>query len=620
MSSVDIKACVNELKELRKGRVSKIYHYPPNEIRIKVHKLGRKDIVIEAGKRIHLTKYIKETEKFPTGFAMALRKHLEGGWLKDVKQYYFDRIVILEFEKDEKKYLIAEIFLKGNIILLDKDFNVIIALREYKPGAQYFFPVQKINLLDLSYDDFVKLIRSENKEIVKVLASDLRLGRVYAEELCLRANINKKTPSNKVKEEDLKKIFKNLRKIIENINENKIKPNIVLENHEPIDVQPLELIFYKDFNKKYFERFNDALDEFYLKTVREKVDEEKLKLERRLQIQLETKERFEKEAELYKKAADLIYENYAILQDAINLIKNGESAEIILKFLAKHGFKAKIKGNHLMIFFESHTIKIDPSESLHEVAGRLYEESKKIKTKLSRLLEAIKDTEEKLKVVRPKLPRISIARKKEWFERFRWFVTSDGFLVIGGRNAKMNRELVSKYLEKNDLFLHTQSPGGPVTILKNGQNAPKTSIVEAAQFAASYSALWKEGKFGGEVYYVKPEQVKRAAKAGEYLPKGSFYILGKRNYLDVQLSCAIGVELSKFRVIGGPASAIKKNSDYFVEIEIGNKTPNELAEEISAMIINMASDEEKHVVKLIAKPNEIAKFIPPGKSKIKPKD
>ncbi len=181
----------------------------------------------------------------------------------------------------------------------------------------------------------------------------------------------------------------------------------------------------------------------------------------------------------------------------------------------------------------------------------------------------------------------------------------------------MNEEIVSKYLEPNDLFFHTQAPGAPATILKNGQKAPEQSLIESAEFAATYSSLWKEGKYSGEVYYVKPEQVKRLAKAGEYLPKGSFYIVGKREYISTTLSCAIGVELEKFRVFGGPLSAVKKYCDYYVEIDIGNQQPNEIAKEIAFKLISMAEDDEKHIVRSIATPDEIMKFLPPGKSRIK---
>jgi hypothetical protein len=179
----------------------------------------------------------------------------------------------------------------------------------------------------------------------------------------------------------------------------------------------------------------------------------------------------------------------------------------------------------------------------------------------------------------------------------------------------MNMEIVSKHLENRDLFFHTQTPGAPAVILKLGQEAPESSLVEAAEFAAIYSSLWKEGKHSAEVYYVRPEQVLRSAKAGEYLPKGSFYIVGDRNYITVELRCAIGVELEKMRLIGGPVSAVKKWADYYVELEIGDVKQEELSLEIARILAEKAG-ENSYIVKTIAKPDEIMKFLPPGKSRI----
>ena len=358
------------------------------------------------------------------------------------------------------------------------------------------------------------------------------------------------------------------------------------------------------------------------------------KLKKRLEMQLETKKRFEEEMEKYKRIGDLIYENYSTIEkimDAFKKAREKMSWDEIRDFLEKNkdrrdGLISLIKSispknNNITIELE-YPIELSLNKTIHQIADEYYNKAKKIKEKLDGLIKAIERTKEDMEKVeeieaKKYVESIRVVRKREWFEMFRWFVTSDGFLVIGGRNAAMNEEIVSKYLEANDLFFHTQTPGAPATILKNGQNAPKQSLIEAAKFAVTYSALWKEGKYGGEVYYVKPEQVKRAAKAGEYLPKGSFYIVGEREYVKASVSCGIGVEMDKFRVFGGPMTAVKKYCDYYVELDIGGKSPNELSKEIAFRLISMAKKDEKHLVRSIATPDEIMKFLPPGKSRIK---
>jgi len=634
MSSFDIKACVDELQTLIDGKIEKIYHYPPDEVRIKVYsKEGRKDLIIEAGKRIHLTKFPKQSPRFPSSFAMILRKHLEGGRIKEIKQYDFDRIVEINIERrDERKKIIAELFSKGNVILANDRFEIIMPLKfRFKPKEVYKFPEPK-NPIEL-----VDKIKEYKREVVKALAG-IGLGGLYAEEVCLRAEINKNKKVEELEEDEMARIREIVVSLFKAV-ENDKSPQIIIKNDEYFDVVPINLRYYEGLEKRFFDDFNSALDEYYSKKIVEMAEKEERrsekleKLRKRLELQMETKKKFEMEVEKYKRIGDLIYENYSTLEKIIEAFRKArermsweEIAEFLNKNSKKGGLISIVKAikpeNNAIIVELEHPIELSLNKTLHQIADEYYNKSKKIKEKLEGLIEAIEKTKKDMENVeeieaKKYVESIRVVRKREWYEKFRWFFTSDGFLVIGGRNAAMNEEIVSKYLEPKDLFFHTQTPGAPVTVLKNGQDAPEQSLIEAAEFAVTYSALWKEGKYGGEVYYVKPEQVKKAAKAGEYLPKGSFYIIGKRNYITASVSCGIGVELEKLRVFGGPLSAVKKYCDYYVEIDIGNMQPNEIAKEIAFKLISMAKDEEKHIVRSIATPDEIMKFLPPGKSRIK---
>ncbi len=598
MSALDIHVCVKELQEIVGGKVEKIYHYPPNEIRFKIYAKGRKDLVIEAGKRIHLTVFPKESPRFPSPFAMLLRKHLDGRKIVSLRQHDFDRVVVIEFSDGKK--VIVELFAKGNVALTDEKFNVIMDIRGKCRGI-YKFPQTKAPF-EFTLKE-MKDICNEKKEIVKILAVKLGLGGLFAEEVCLRADVNKNKFGTDLSDAELDRIHTAVMSIFDPVLKGQTKPHIVLKGTDYIDVLPLELEYYRDFEKRYFDRFNAALDEYYSRILVDRSEieesEEIKKLKRRLEIQIETKKKLEKEMRNYRKLGDLIYENY----DKIKRILE------------------RANGDRVVVNLNGKEITIDTNMDIHELAERYYEKAKKAKEKLEGLLIAIKKTEEEIERVKKKeelkySSPIRIVRKREWFERFRWFLTSDNMLAIGGRNARMNEEIVSKYLEVKDLFFHTQAPGAPVVVLKRGQEAPKSSIMETAQFSAIYSSLWKRGIHSGEVYYVTPDQVKRSAKAGEYLPKGSFYIVGRRNYVTVELKCAIGVDLSNLRVMGGPISAISKHCDYYVTLEIGDMDVNELSVKIAKVLVDKAKMDDRLVVKALATPDEIAKFLPPGRSRI----
>ncbi|MEM3139447.1 MAG: ribosome rescue protein RqcH [Archaeoglobaceae archaeon] len=586
MSSFDIKACVQELQKLLGGKVEKIYHYPPDEIRIKIYAGDKFDLIIEAGKRVHLTKFPKESPKFPTPFAMLLRKHLEGAKIKAIEQKDFDRIVEFHFEREKEKKIVAELFSRGNIILMEED-RVIMPLKEIRTQSSE----RKLD---------------ESKDVVRYLANS-GLGGLYAEEVCLRTGIDKKKKFSELSGEEKKILFEE----IERLKNFELKPQIVLKDGKYHDVVPMDLLYYQNLEKKFFNSFNEALDDFYSKIAIESIQEseELEKLRNRLKIQEETLKEYEREISENKEIAELIYANYQQIDEIIEKLRKGEK---VLE-LSKLNPEKKTA----LIRLADKELEIDFSKSVHGNAEIYYERAKKAKEKLDGLRNAIEKTIEEIQKAESKGVKIgfSVRRKREWFEEYRWFITSDGFLAIGGRNAKMNAEIVSKRMEPRDLFFHTQTPGAPVVVLKKGQEAPETSIKETAEFSAIYSALWKEGKHSGEVYYVKPEQVLKSAKAGEYLPKGSFYIVGERNYLTVELKCAIGVEIEKMRVIGGPVSAVKKYADYYVELEIGDKKPEELSVEIAKILAEKAG-ENAYLVKAIAKPDEIAKFLPPGKSRV----
>ena len=636
MSSVDVRACLKELEEeMVGGRVEKIYHYPPSEIRFKLYAKGRKDLIVEAGRRIHLTRYPKESPKFPSSFAMLLRKHLEGGRVEAIEQHDFDRVVKIEVDRrDGRRFVIIELFSKGNVILTDENLKVIMPLisEKIKPGDRYSFPEKRLTPLDLNKDIVAEILRNERREIVKVLATKCGLGGLFAEETCLRAGVDKSRMSDELSDDEIERLVKAVKEIFEPVSRGDFRPHIVAKDGEYIDVLPIELKIYERYEKKYFDSFNEALDEFYAKMLVKEVEreekeesEEMKKLKKRLEIQLQTKERLEKEAEMFRRIGDLIYENYSVVERLLEAFRKAMERmplEEIERRAKEIRIVKDVKPDRIVVKLEEYDVELDLNRSIHENADLYYEKAKKAKEKLEGLLKAIEKTREEMKRVeeieaKKFLSSIRVIRRREWYERFRWFITSDGFLAIGGRNAQMNEEIVSKYMEERDLFFHTQTPGAPAVVLKRGQEAPETSLLETAQFAAIYSSLWKEGMHSGEVYYVLPEQVRKSAKAGEYLPKGSFYIVGKRNYLTVELRCAIGVDLKNLRVMGGPVSAIKKQCDYYVEIEIGDKDPNELSVEIASTLVRMAKDEEKHLVRGIATPDEIMKFLPPGKSRIR---
>lgn len=123
-------------------------------------------------------------------------------------------------------------------------------------------------------------------------------------------------------------------------------------------------------------------------------------------------------------------------------------------------------------------------------------------------------------------------RKVFWFEKFSWFITSENYLVIGGKDAHQNELLVKKYMDKGDLFFHCELHGAAVMILKNptGGIVPPMSIEECATFEVCHSPSWTNNVLS-QVYWVNSEQVSKTPPTGMYIATGSFIIRGKRNFV-----------------------------------------------------------------------------------------
>lgn len=209
------------------------------------------------------------------------------------------------------------------------------------------------------------------------------------------------------------------------------------------------------------------------------------------------------------------------------------------------------------------------------------------------------------------MANIMVPKKREkkelkWFEKFRWFVSSTGKLVIGGRDANSNENIVKKYLDNNDIYMHADIHGAPSIAIKlNGEEFDDDTVRESAIFAASFSSAWSDGYSTQDVYWVNPEQVSKTPESGEYVAKGSFIIRGHRNYIrSAKLRIAVGiVDYEGKRVMAGPESAVKKLTDNYVVIKPGYTKKEAMAKSILSKI------NQDNLLEL----DDIVRILPTGK-------
>lgn len=207
----------------------------------------------------------------------------------------------------------------------------------------------------------------------------------------------------------------------------------------------------------------------------------------------------------------------------------------------KNKAKNKKKNRNLPNNSKFRIVNIDIGLSAHANARKFFDRRRTAVDKERKAIEVSKKayknverrTKEMLKEVVVKTS-ISKARKRYWFENFGWFISSEGYLVVAGRDAEQNDLLVKRYMKNNDIYVHGDLHGASSVIIKNELNTPipPKTLNEAGTFAVCNSSAW-EAKIVQSSWWVYPNQVSKSAPTGEYLTSGAFIIRGKKNYLPI---------------------------------------------------------------------------------------
>jgi len=462
---------------------------------------------------------------------------------------------------------------------------------------------------------------------------------------------------------DVDAIFDGLQALLYHVSSGKLEPCVVLdEDGGFVDVLPFRLRRYERLRHKPYESFNEALDEFYVGVavvekaevaVSAKVEElrrEAERLKRIIESQEKTLHEAEVKAEGNRLIGDTIYAHVSELQALMDRFLDGKKGGKEWNVIVSEVLAEKKAGLQPSVFFESFDVKglvvyvcvdglrfgLNLREKLFDNAGRFYERSKRARQRFEGASAALQETRRKLMEVEAKIKEAEalesvkpvealeefVRRKikhKEWFEKYRWFVSSDGFLVVAGKDAVNNEVLVKKYAESHDVVFHADVVGAPFVVVKTGSKKPSEQCLrEAGEFAAAFSRGWREGYASIDVYWVKPEQLSKGGPSGEYVLRGGFVVSGKRNWMrNVPLKLAVGVveENGEIKFVGGPVDAVKVKTKPYVTVVPGDQGGKELFKHVMRSLAGKTPKEQREKV-LRASVEEIRDFIPFGKGRV----
>ncbi|MGB6786147.1 MAG: NFACT RNA binding domain-containing protein, partial [Nitrosotalea sp.] len=172
------------------------------------------------------------------------------------------------------------------------------------------------------------------------------------------------------------------------------------------------------------------------------------------------------------------------------------------------------------------------------------------------------------------------------------------------------------HLGKDDRVFHAEIVGSPFFILKDSEDEMTSSITEVAQATVCFSRAWREGLYGLNAYWVKPDQIKMGAPTGQFLAKGAFPIEGTRSFVQVSnLQLAIGLyqKNDSYAIMSGPLSAVKMRCLFYVIIEPAGTDMTDLAKKIRLEFLKLAENQD--VVKAF-NIDDFIRALPAGDSHI----
>ncbi|MGB8023319.1 MAG: ribosome rescue protein RqcH [Nitrososphaeraceae archaeon] len=644
LSGIELRYLVNEIRNtvIKGYYVSNITAITKDSFLFKLHHSTEPDIILMVStKGLWITRLkFKQIEE--NVLISIIKTELERAKLESVEQINSERIITIKFKLMDGKtrIMVGEFFGQGNIILCDESMQILAILnpievrhRTLKAGFRYVHPpVRGIDVFTISVEQLRAMRSAAEKDldILRWIGRNISLPKKFVEEIARKAGIaNKKVAQ--LSDDDLEKMYNTIKILVTDVSSGK--------NHEPIiilgtDGKPQDAlpIITDDATKlpvKRVDSYMDAVDGALTRDILD-LGRNMQTIEMGKQIAI-----LEHDLEEQNKAKEKVISKSFVIRNLANqlmiLSNRGVDSfndDLIKQLLATNSASTiNEKGmNFLEVVNERVSIGYN---NLPKVASLLYSRAKEMERGSASIEEAkamLLTQIDKLRNQKDLIhSRIVIKQhvSKEWYERYHWFITSDGLLAVGGRDSSSNSALVRKHLTEQDIVFHAEIYGSPFFILKNsaGISEIEKSLHQVAQATVSFSRGWKDGLSSADAYWVKADQIKKGAPTGQFLPKGSFVIEGKRNYIKgVEIRLALGIMQKNnngFTLFCGPADAIKKRSLIYSILVPGGSDPANIAKKIKSEFVRESGDDNELAgfIKSLSV-DEFVRTIPYGKSKI----
>lgn len=508
------KAVTEELEhELINGRLTKIHQPTATDLVLTIRNNRINHVLLLSihprYARIHLTDDTFQNPKEPPMFCMVLRKHLSGATLEEIEQIDMERIILFRFRARNElgdisyKTLVVEIMGRhSHIILTDPETKQIIdsmqhvpmsqnRYRTILPGMKYKMPPEqnKLNPLKTDDDTFIKRLDFNagkmHQQIVNLL---MGVSPFIAKELVHRAGLGAA--------DVYRDVFLNFQKELKGRH---YHPRVYQKPKE--DFHVLRMTSLEDEHETYSSP-SQMLDDFYSgKAERDRVQQQARDLSRFIKNEISKNNRkLKKHHQTIKKA-----------EKADEYQKQGE-------LLTAHMHMAKLGDTNITVIDyydpaqKEMTISLDPEKTPNENAQDFFKRYRKLNTSkkiinkeiirteaeieyFERLLQQIEDASTNdIDEIREELREEGYLRKRRKQRRKKKqtkplpeeYRSSDGTLILVGKNNRQNEYVTMRMAHREEVWLHTKDIPGSHVVIRD-QEPSETTLMEAALLAAYFS-------------------------------------------------------------------------------------------------------------------------------------
>jgi predicted ribosome quality control (RQC) complex YloA/Tae2 family protein len=653
LSSIELRYLVNEIRSRIISSSSGYYVSSINAITksslfLRLHHPMQEDIMFVLSTRgIWITRLKFKPVEENNSLESIAQKELERAKLELIEQVGSERIVSLKFRHPDGKVriVVGEFFGDGNIIICNENMQIIAILnpiqvrhRTLNVGLRYVYPPARgIDVFNITLDQMLSLRDgAKNLDVLRWIGRNISMPKKFVEEVINRASIQVDKQATQLSDDEVSKIYDTVKDIVNEVSlgGKNHEPIVIMLNDKPQEALPImtqeaaaAANMIKENNIKKVASYMDAVDEVLSNEIMDigrssrtvELDRQIAILKHDLEEQNKAKETvLQKAAAIRKLAGELMALSYRGTDGIADVL-----AVNFASLVTEKGIK--------YIEVAGEQVKMQPS--LAKASSMLFARAKEMERGNASIEEGrakILAQIEKLSSETAAIHRKVIVKEqisREWYERYRWFITTDGLLVIGGRDASSNSALIRKHLTEHDIVFHAEVYGSPFFIIKNAaafaltqEGTINSSLHQVAQATISFSRAWKDELSSADAYWVMAEQVKKGAPTGQFLPKGSFVIEGKRNYLKgVELRLAIGIMQLNNRetLLCGPEEAIKKRSIFYAVLLQGGMDPMNAAKKVKSEFVKIADDNIKiaESIKHISL-DEFVRALPTGQSRL----